>query len=117
MARLQRAKIKQLFDALRREVGWSEPSVSKSTTLQKVRLTSYSCSRKDDVGVIPRFVCVQAVSVIQDLTKAESILRRKKRRLLNRRDSLMDTIAPTGGVKTINHLFPPSPESFHEKPR
>ncbi|XP_071354656.1 MAX dimerization protein MGA a isoform X2 [Trachinotus anak] len=73
LERRRRVKMLQLFDGLRREVGLSNNKTSKISTLN------------------------QAVKIIQDLRTSETDLKRKKRRLMKRRDEYLSTLAPPTG--------------------
>ncbi|XP_026195007.1 MAX dimerization protein MGA a isoform X3 [Anabas testudineus] len=74
LERKRRVQMKQLFEALKREVGLSHEKTSKITTLRK------------------------AMQMIDELRMTDRCLERKKRRLMKRRDEYLSTIAPTTGT-------------------
>lgn len=52
-------------------------------------------------------VCVKAVQEIQQLVTLESKLKKKKRRLMKKRDRLFDAVVPSGEIETSCHVTPP----------
>lgn len=51
-------------------------------------------------------VCVKAVQEIQQLVTLESKLKKKKRRLMKKRDRLFDAVVPSGEIETSCHVTP-----------
>ncbi|XP_076605255.1 MAX dimerization protein MGA a isoform X2 [Chaetodon auriga] len=87
----RRAKMLQLFEGLRREVGLSEEKASKIFTLKK------------------------AEQVIEELRRTQTDLKKKKRRLMKRRDKYLSTVALTaGGGRQVSGRHQRSPESGSE---
>ncbi|XP_056867467.1 MAX dimerization protein MGA a isoform X5 [Takifugu flavidus] len=78
LEKLRRTKIRLLFDSLRTELGSIDDRTSKASILQK------------------------AVQEIQQLVTLESKLKKKKRRLMKKRDRLIDAVSPSGEREQLN---------------